>query len=71
MNDKFSKLRSDAAEFAFAQRFIPGEPKEITEVIFEKFAELIVLQCAQISEDNFHHGSAGARAMKEYFGVTQ
>lgn len=35
----------------------------------EKFAELIVRECANISESSFHNGSAGFLAIKNHFGV--
>lgn len=35
----------------------------------EKFAELIVKECADISEASFHNGSAGFLAIKKHFGV--
>jgi hypothetical protein len=35
----------------------------------EKFAELIVRECADISDASFHNGSAGFLAIKKHFGV--
>lgn len=37
----------------------------------EKLAELIVRECADISEVSFHNGSAGYLAILNYFGVEQ
>jgi len=34
-----------------------------------KFAELIVRECADISDASFHNGSAGFLAIKKHFGV--
>ena len=41
------------------------------ELIFskEKFAELIVKECADISDASFHNGSAGYLAILKHFGV--
>jgi hypothetical protein len=35
----------------------------------EKFAELIVRECADISDASFHNGSAGYLAILKHFGV--
>jgi hypothetical protein len=35
----------------------------------EKFAELIVKECADISDASFHNGSAGYLAILKHFGV--
>lgn len=37
----------------------------------EKFAELLVRECADISEVSFHNGSAGYLAILNHFGVEQ
>lgn len=37
----------------------------------EKFAELIVRECADISDASFHNGSAGYTAILKYFGVEE
>ena len=44
INEKFKELYSEAAAYAFDQRFIasPDGPRELMDVINEKFAELIV-----------------------------
>ena len=44
INEKFKELYSEAAAYAFDQRFIasPDGPRELMDVINEKFDELIV-----------------------------
>jgi hypothetical protein len=37
----------------------------------EKFAELIVRECADISDASFHDGSAGYTAILKHFGVEE
>lgn len=37
----------------------------------EKFAELIVKECADISDASFHNGSAGYTAILKHFGVEE
>lgn len=37
----------------------------------EKFAELIVRECADISDASFHNGSAGYTAILKHFGVEE
>ena len=36
-----------------------------------KFAELIVRECADISDASFHNGSAGYTAILKHFGVEE
>lgn len=35
----------------------------------DKFIELLVRECASISDSSFHEGSAGYLAIKNHFGV--
>ena len=37
----------------------------------EKFAELIIRECADISDASFHNESAGYTAILKYFGVAE
>ena len=37
----------------------------------EVFAELIVKECADISDASFHNGSAGYTAILKHFGVEE
>lgn len=39
------------------------------DMVIERFAELIVQECADISDASFHDGSAGFLAIKKHFGV--
>lgn len=50
INERFKELYSEAAAYAFDQRFIasPDGPRELQDVINEKFAELIVKECASL-----------------------
>ena len=52
MNERLKELYSDSAIYAFDQRFIPGPVRELQEVITEKFAELIIKECAHVLELN-------------------
>ena len=67
MNEKIKLLAEQAGghyggglEFAV----VFGEVED-----FEKFAELIVKECADISDASFHNGSAGYLAILKHFGV--
>jgi len=87
MNERIKELYSDAALYAFNQRFIPGVVRELQEVITEKFAELIVRECmAQIEEgkrkvdvyrtDVYDIGyddglTQAVETIKEHFGVEE
>lgn len=39
------------------------------DIEFEEFVELIVKECADISDASFHDGSAGYTAILKHFGV--
>lgn len=41
----------------------------ISHVRLEEFAELIIRECADISEASFHNGSAGYLAILKHFGI--
>lgn len=56
--DKAAHLESDPS-WAGQTRFM------------NKFAELIVKECADISDASFHNGSAGYLAILNHFGVEQ
>jgi len=43
----------------------------IRQLNVEKFAELIVKECADISDASFHNGSAGYLAILKHFGVEE
>lgn len=68
MNEKIKELRTKALEkYVFTD--VDGDNNFGITLNEEKFAELIIKKCAEISEDNFRNGFAGAREMKEHFGV--
>jgi hypothetical protein len=71
MNERIKELYSDAALYAFNQRFIPGVVRELQEVITEKFAELIVKECADYVQFYYkdHACEVIAHDMKTHFGV--
>jgi hypothetical protein len=65
MNERIKELYSDAALYAFNQRFIPGVVRELQEVITEKFAELIVKECCDQVR------MVDAMEIKKHFGVEE
>lgn len=69
MNENIKKLAADARGQMNVLTTVDEDQWEQSQEFVEKFAELIILKCAEISEDNFHHGFAGAREIKNYFGV--
>jgi uncharacterized protein (UPF0335 family) len=81
MNERIKELYSEAAVYAFDQRFIPGVVRELQEVITEKFAELIVRECiSSIANDTANYQEEGmmayyqgvqdaVKSIKEHFGV--
>ena len=75
MNERLKELYSDAAIYAFDQRFIPGPVRELQEVITEKFAELIIKECAKVafeSDLTMAIGQWGAdSAILKHFGIKE
>ena len=73
MNERIRELAEQSGLKVESWTTNPPKPFQIlgsTEQ-FEKFAELIVKECAKISEEHFYHGSAGAMHMKQHFGVEE
>ena len=70
INEKFKELYSEAAAYAFDQRFIasPDGPRELMDVINEKFAELIVKECVR-EMGKYNVVSFAIDGVKEHFGV--
>ena len=73
MNERILKL--------FTQACYHGdhEPENVPNAVVEKFAELIVRECAQVSEDDITDGDACctntayriSRQIKKHFGVSE
>ena len=64
MNERITELMLEAG------KTIPGD-KHIDADFCEKFAEMIVRECADISDASFHDGSAGYTAILKHFGVEE
>ena len=67
MNELIQRLVDQAKESVPAGL----QPSEWLEVYHEKFAELIIKECADISDASFHNGSAGYTAILKHFGVEE
>ena len=63
MNERIKELMPKPWTFPYPDREL------YTREQFEKFAELIVRECADISDASFHNGSAGYLAILKHFGV--
>jgi len=63
MNERIEELWDKAAEDTMDQSW-QSQTK-----FMERFAELIVKECADISDASFHNGSAGYLAILKHFGV--
>lgn len=65
------KLMSKAAEFALEKT--ANHPYTFENVYIEKYTELIVMECARISEEADDtmtgQGAASAEAFKKHFGI--
>ena len=77
MNERIRELAEQASE-KIRYRIDPNTFKHIDdsngphtrfEFNKEKFAKLIVRECADISDASFHNGSAGYTAILKHFGV--
>ena len=77
MNERIQKLYDQADKFAKENRTqtISGPGNNYFELFHEKFAELIVRECEQVSLKNSHRGddmgSIIARQIREHFGVEE
>jgi hypothetical protein len=74
MNERLNELRLDTgiAQLKDDPRLvvIDREGNVIDPLIgLEKFAELIIKECADISDASWHKGSAGYTAILKHFGV--
>ena len=63
MNDLIAKLYDQATVLEGNGDYVAGELDP------EKFAELIVRECADIAAINSHSGISVCRIVKEHFGV--
>ena len=82
MNERIEKLALQADNWAgteFHRLFLNNINPNMKELFEEKFAELIVKECAQVSEDDITDGDACctntadriARQIKKHFGVEE
>jgi hypothetical protein len=72
MNERIKELAEKAT--IRGEEYLPGNDGHPTPTFYfdkEKFAELIVRECADISDASFHNGSAGFLAIKKHFGVEE
>jgi hypothetical protein len=63
MNERIRQLAHEAGLPTYNPEGIPTK--------LEKFAELIVRECADISDASFHNGSAGYLAILNHFEVEE
>jgi hypothetical protein len=74
MNENLKKLLEQASIYAFDSRFVPGDnPRHVADVMQEKFAELIVQECASVAAKNQAEDMDWdiAEIIKEHFGVEE
>lgn len=72
MNERIKELAGQAG-FDVKRLLAPhpgGFPRDDF-LALESFAELIVKECADISDASFHDGSAGYTAILKHFGVEE
>lgn len=70
MNERIAKLASKAGfDVGIHEGLILGNFSDMYKI--EKFAELIVNECADISDASFHDGSAGYTAILNHFGIKE
>lgn len=71
MNERIQELKKQARKYAWENETHWSANAEREALFEEKFAELIVRECANISDASFHNGSAGYTAILKYFGVEE
>lgn len=76
MNERIKQLYKEAVNSVSAElhnwnkNWQPGNPNfEYEKVLYEKFAKLIVRQCADITDSIGEHGYIASEEMLEQFGV--
>ncbi len=70
MNERIQELERQAEKFVMG---IPAslDINEYTSVFNEKFAELIVKECANVVDTAISDGGVDGRILKEHFGVEE
>ena len=71
MNERIKELITQARGHWNHGDFNMPKSVEFQEEDIEKFVELIVRECANISDASFHNGSAGYTAILKHFGVEE
>lgn len=71
MNEQIKELWDKAAESTAAYPSGQNNSWETQVNFLDKFAKLIVRECADISDASFHNGSAGYTAILKHFGVEE
>ena len=72
MNERIRELDQQAIDYAMSVCDADGvyQGKEYLTVVKEKFAELIVGECASVCENsNYEFGTIFTKMIKEHFGV--
>jgi hypothetical protein len=69
MNERIKELAEQAQQYA---EYVTPQGCEWFDTFKEKFAELIVQECAEVAHCNFHvDGVTLGNIMKEHFGVEE
>ena len=74
MNERIRELDQQAIDYAMSVCDADGvyQGKEYLTVVKEKFAELIVGECASVCENsNYEFGTIFTKMIKEHFGVEE
>ena len=67
MNERIAELAGQAEDWADSQNFFESDYRDY---LMEKFAELIVRECAQVASDYDGAHYVGT-AIEEHFGVSE
>jgi hypothetical protein len=67
MNERIRQLQIQAE--AAADEIFDRKGKMYGEIVMEKFAELIVKECANVVDTAISDGGVDGRSLKEHFGV--
>lgn len=71
MNERIQKLYNQAAIYAKNKYTLPEEIEDFAYCVPEKFAELIVRECATVITNALEDGPWPGKLLKEHFGVEE
>lgn len=69
MNEKLRELHNEARDFYLQDEYLDLSVKELHRLVEQKFAELIICECADIATINQHQWHSAGSYVLKHFGV--